>query len=175
MKQFELINERLHEADMKKAVSEKNWKAVVEAIEPFYKESDSGKYGNIFEIITKLNLNGYKGNSCVVSPKGKVDVTYKGQKIEVKSNCGELDDITADIIIYTMDNKEDIFSPDEAHVLTRDNFFKVLRDNNLIRTTKKKNGYIKHNIQSYKNSKKRSHNFMFGLFDYELGNVALWK
>ena len=172
---YKAINERLHEADMKKAVKDNDWKKVVDTILPMFNPKDSGRYGKIFEIVVKLYLNGYKGNSCIVSAKGKVDVTYKGEKIEVKSNCGELDDIKAKTMIYTMENTIDVYQPGRAVVITTEKFFGVLESENLIKVTKKTSGYTKHNIQTYRNSKRRYTKFENGLMMEMLDELADWK
>ena len=172
---YEAINERLHEADMKEAVKAGDWEKVVDTILPMFSPKDSGRYGKIFEIVVKHFLNAYKGNSCIVSAKGKVDVTYKGEKIEVKSNCGELDDIKAKTMIYTMENTIDIYQPGKAVVITTEKFFEILENENMIKVTKKTSGYIKHNIQTYRNSKRRYAKFENGLTMEMLDELANWK
>lgn len=172
---YKAINDRLHENDMRKAVKSKDWKTVVDTILPMFNPNDSGRYGKMFEIIIKLYLNGYKGNSCIVSAKGKVDVTYKGEKIEVKSNCGELDDIKAKTMIYTMENTIDVYQPDKAIVITTDKFFDILKNENLIKVTKKTSGYTKHNIQTYRNSKRRYARFENELMTEMVNELKNWK
>ncbi len=156
MNKYEALENFLHTDLCKALVKGEHWETLSKCMLYFFKESDCGKYGKIFEIIIKLYLNGYRGNSCIVSPKGKVDVTYKGKRIEVKSNCGELDDIRkSEYVVYTMDNEAEVNTPQYARVLPVDSFMYVLESINLIRTKTNK-GYVKTTIQSYKNSKKRS-------------------
>lgn len=153
---FIKLDNWLHEPIIKTLVKNENWFVVSELMKYFFKDNDCGKYGKIFEIIMKLYLNGYRGNSCIVSPKGKVDLKWKGHKIEVKSNCGELSDIVkSKYVIYTYDNQTDIAFPQDGRITTVDNFLSSLDELNLIRTKKSTNGYIKTTIQSYKNSNKK--------------------
>ena len=123
-----------------------------------FKDSDSGKYGKAFELNTKKYLNGRRGNIDHVSPKNHTDVRFHGIKLEIKSNCGEInDDIKKnDFIIYTMDNESDYYEPFNAKVLTPDEFLNVLESLNLIRTKKSTCGTMKTTIQSYKNSKRKT-------------------
>ena len=159
MTKYELIEKRLHENDVKKAVKEHDWKYVVNSIVDYFSEKDSGKNGKIWEIVNKLYLNGYKGNSCIVSPKGKVDVTYKGNKLEIKSNCGQIDinDLfSMDYVSYTMKSEIDIYHPENGKVATPEEWYNMLNDMGLIRQAKKdRNGVRNTAIQSYKNSKKK--------------------
>lgn len=153
---YQRLDNWLHEPIIKTLVKNQNWFLLSELMQYFFKSTDCGKYGKMFEIMIKLYLNGYKGNSCIVSAKGKVDVTWKGHKIEVKSNCGELDDVTkSDYVIYTYDNECDVAFPSDARITTADNFIDSLSELNLIRMKKTTSGYIKRTIQSYKNSKKK--------------------
>lgn len=153
---YQKLDNWLHEPIIKTLVKSQNWFLLSELMQYFFKSTDCGKYGKMFEIMIKLYLNGYKGNSCIVSARGKVDVTWQGHKIEVKSNCGELDDVTkSDYVIYTYDNQCDVAFPNEARITTTNNFIDSLSELNLIRMKKTTGGYIKRTIQSYKNSKKK--------------------
>lgn len=122
-----------------------------------FKDSDSGKFGKALEINVKHFLNGNKGNVNRVSAKGKIDVTSKGVKYEIKSNCGEINDniLTNDFIIYTYDNRTDWNKPEQCHVIPADDFVKELEQLGLIRTKKSTNGQLKKTIQSYANSKRK--------------------
>ena len=72
-----------------------------------FKMTDCGRYGKAGEMNVKIYLNGERGNSRKVSAKGKTDVQYHGYKIEIKSNCGELDGIEKnDFVIYTMTSRK---------------------------------------------------------------------
>lgn len=153
---YQRLDNWLHEPTIKTLVKNENWFVVSELMKYFFADKDCGKYGKIFEIMTKLYLNGYRGNSCIVSPKGKVDVIWKGHKIEVKSNCGELTDVTkSEYVIYTYDSQTDIAFPHDGRITTVDNFLNSLDELNMIRTKKTTNGYIKTTIQTYKNSNKK--------------------
>lgn len=173
---YELIDNRLHDDDVKKAVKAHNWEYVVNSIVDFFSEKDSGKNGKIWEIVTKLYLNGYKGNSCIVSPKGKVDVTYKGNKIEIKSNCGQLDMNTLfknNYICYTMDNEKDIYHPENGKIAEPSEWFNMLDDIGLVRNNKKSSSGVRATaIQSYKNSKKKTDALRVALSHYI--TVAEW-
>lgn len=122
-----------------------------------FKTTDAGRYGKALEINVKQFLNGNKGNSKIVSAKGKTDVTHKGVKYEIKSNCGEINDniMTNDFIIYSYDNKADWNNPGCCHVIPTDDFIKELEKLGLIRTKKSSNGQLKTAIQSYANSKRK--------------------
>ena len=170
MNKYELIEKRLHEDDVKVAVKSQNWEYVVNSIIGYFKDTDSGKNGKIWEIVTKLYLNGYKGNSCIVSPKGKVDVTYKGNKLEIKSNCGQLDMeslFNMDYVCYTMYSEIDIYNPERGKVATPDEWYNMMNNIGLIRQAKKdRNGVRNTAIQSYKNSKKKTIQLASNLDEY---------
>lgn len=122
-----------------------------------FKVTDSGRYGKAFEINVKHYLNGNRGNSDRVSAKGKTDVKYHGYKLEIKSNCGELDGIERnDYIIYSMDNERDFINPEKAVVIPADTFKEMLEELGLVREKKATSGMRKTTIQSYKNSKKKT-------------------
>lgn len=160
MTKYEMIEKRLHEQDVKNAVKNRDWKYVVNSITGYFSEKDSGKNGKIWEIVNKLYLNGYKGNSCIVSPKGKVDVTYKGNKLEIKSNCGQLEMdnlLKNDYICYTMDNESDIYNPENGKIAKPAEWYDMLDNIGLIRNNKKSSSGLRTTaIQSYKNSKKKT-------------------
>ena len=122
-----------------------------------FKTSDSGRFGKALEINVKHFLNGNKGNTDRVSAKGKIDVTSKGVKYEVKSNCGEINDniLNNDFIIYTHDNRTYWNKPEQCHVIPAADFVKELERLGLIRTKKSTNGQLKKTIQSYANSKRK--------------------
>lgn len=152
------IDEFLHEPDTKELVKAERFDLLSDMLLVFFKPTDCGRYGKIFEIVVKLYLNGYRGKSCIVSPKGKVDVKYKGQRIEVKSNCGELEDMSkSKYVIYSYDNVNDVKNPAECGVTNTEDFLSALEGLNLIRQNKKTTGgrIIKSAIQSYKNSKRK--------------------
>lgn len=156
---YDKIEEILRTEKVRQAVKVHDWETVVETILPNFSEKDSGRMGKIYEIVTKLYLNGYRGNSCIVSSKGKVDVIYKGKKMEVKSNCGELDDIlkrNCDGVIYTMSNKEMVFTPENGRVFTADDFIETIEVLDLVREKRSSSGYMRTTIQSYANSKKKA-------------------
>lgn len=170
MAKYELIEKRLHEDDVKKAVKEGNWEYVVNSIVGYFSEKDSGKNGKIWEIVNKLYLNGYKGNSCIVSPKGKVDVTYKGNKLEIKSNCGQLEMDSLfknDYVCYTMNNEIDIYNPGNGKIAKPAEWYDMLDDIGLIRNNKKSSSGLRTTaIQSYKNSKKKTTALEIALNEY---------
>ena len=122
-----------------------------------FKESDCGRFGKAFEINVKHYLNGNRGNSNVVSGKGKTDVHFHGVKYEIKSNCGEINDniLTNDYIIYTASNEIDWNAPQYAHVIPAKEFVELVEKLGLMRTKKSTNGQLKKSIQSYRNSKKK--------------------
>lgn len=123
-----------------------------------FKDSDSGKFGKAFEINVKHYLNGNKGNANKVSAKGKTDVTSKGIKYEVKSNCGEIngDIFKNDYIIYTYDSENTFATPEQARVIPAGEFVEIVKNCGLLRTKKSTNGQLKTTIQSYKNSKRKA-------------------
>jgi len=133
------------------------------------KKNDSGFFGKEFEKAVKHYLNGNKGNVNRVSAKGKHDVKYHGLTIEIKSNCGEINNNinSNDYIIYTMDNKTDYNAPERAHVLTVEQFINVLDTCGLIRMKRATNGATVRAIQSYKNSKRKSTLFASLLEQFE--------
>ena len=167
------INEYLHKEEIKALVQAKEWTILSTMLLDFFKVTDSGRFGKVWEIVTKLYLNGYKGNSCIVSAKGKVDVTYKGKRIEVKSNCGEIgaDFERNDLIIYTMDNKRDISNPANGKVMTPALFMDLMeREMGLIRYNKKNKAQgrvVSRAIQSYANSKRKSSALAIKLMGYK--------
>ena len=177
MTKYELIEKRLHETDIKVAVHANEWQYVVDEIKPFFSDKDSGKNGKIWEIVTKLYLNGYKGNSCIVSPKGKVDVTYKGNRLEIKSNCGQLEMDTLfknDYVCYTMNNDIDIYNPENGKIAKPAEWYDILDDIGLIRNNKKSSSGLRTTaIQSYKNSKKKTAALEIALND--LVTLKEWK
>lgn len=177
MNKYEMIEKRLHENDVRSAVKNQNWEYVVNSITGYFKDTDSGKNGKIWEIVTKLYLNGYKGNSCIVSPKGKVDVTYKGNKLEIKSNCGQLDMeslFNMDYVCYTMYSEIDIYNPERGKVATPAEWYNMMDNIGLIRQAKKdRNGVRNTAIQSYKNSKKKTVQLANNLDEYI--TIKDWK
>ena len=139
-----------------------------------FKESDMGKYGKAFEINVKLVLNGNRGNSSKVSAKGKTDVQYHGKKLEIKSNCGELEKIVKnDFVVYTMDNVRDFQNPERAAVIPANEFFQMMEKLGLVREKKTTGGYIKTTIQSYKNSKRKTAALAEALAKYP--TLEQWK
>ena len=153
---YEALDEFLHTDVAKELVYSGEWSELVDYMLFFFKDNDSGRFGKVFEITTKLYLNGYRGNSCIVSPKGKVDLIYKGNKYEVKSNCGELDDIRlSKYVIYTEDSESTCRVPSCGHIFAVDEFLATLNNLGLIRRKKTTAGYIKTTIQTYKNSRKK--------------------
>lgn len=124
----------------------------------YFNIKDSGRFGKAFEINVKQYLNGGRGNSSKVTLKGKADVHFHGLRLEIKSNCGEINDdfMKNDYIVYTMDNKTAYDEPELAIVVTPKEFINILNNLGLIRTKKATNGYTKTAIQSYSNSKKKT-------------------
>lgn len=123
-----------------------------------FNANDSGIFGKAFEIGVKSFLNLNKGNSKHVSAKGKHDVTFHGMTLEIKSNCGEINDNidTNNYIVYTMDNRHDCYQPYNARVLTIEQFKALFYGLGLVRTKTSTSGAVRTTIQSYKNSKKKS-------------------
>lgn len=157
---YEMIENYLHTADAKAFVKEGNWAELSKTLLTFFSDKDSGRFGKVYEIVTKLYLNGYKGNSCIVSAKGKVDVTFRGQKVEIKSNCGQIapDFMRNNLVIYSMDNEKDVANPANGKVMTPDAFMYLMdTELGLIRYHKKSTANtFGVAIQSYKNSNKKS-------------------
>lgn len=133
-----------------------------------FKPADSGKYGKAFEINVKHYLNGNRGNADMVSAKGKIDVTCKGVKYEIKSNCGELNETIHknDYIIYTYDSERDWNNPWNARVIPTDDFLAIVDACGLRRKKVSTNGQLKESIQSYKNSKRKSALWMTAIDKY---------
>ena len=122
-----------------------------------FKATDCGRYGKAFEINVKHFLNGNRGNSDVVSAKGKTDVKYRGMTFEIKSNCGEIAKIEKNhFVIYTMDNKNDFDRPENARVIPSVEFVQIINHIGLFRTKKTTNGYMTYAIQTYNNSKRKT-------------------
>lgn len=140
-----------------------------------YKPTNSGKYGNVFEIAVKQYFNGTRGNAFSVSAKGKTDFIYHGFKFESKSNCGELIDIEKnDYVVYTMDNKTNYKHPEEGRVIPAYLFVPMIAQCGLLRKSKKStNGYRHNAIQSYSNSKRKSEYLEKLLYGFP--TVAEWK
>lgn len=131
----------------------------VNAVINYFKPNDSGKYGKAFEVITKVYFNGNKGNSRKVAAKGHCDMIYHGKKYEIKSNCGELNDdlMSKDYVVYSMDNMADCYNCISAVVMTPTDFLNMLDNVGLIRTKPSRSSVkIKHTIQSYNNSKRKT-------------------
>ena len=144
----------------------------VNAILATFKETNSGRYGDTFEIVVKKYLNGNRGNSNTVSSKGKTDVTFCGHQCEIKSNCGEItkEMETKEYIIYTMDNKTDIYRCEQAFVVPVADFLAILETVGLIRYNKKnrnQNRVTAKSIQTYNNSKRKTALFYGMLSQYE--------
>lgn len=141
----------------------------------YFKNTDSGRYGKAFEIMVKSYLNGNKGNSKKVSLRGKTDVTFHRNKIEIKSNCGEIsEDIDRNAyIIYSMDNKTDYATPENARVLTAGDFLTMLANLGLIRDKKTSSGTRVKAIQTYANSKKKTLALTEALNEYP--TLEEWK
>ena len=134
----------------------------------FFKANDSGRFGKAFEINAKHYLNGNRGNSNKVSPKGKTDVKFKGITFEIKSNCGEINpNIEKNgYVIYTMDNETDYANPGNARVIPANEFVKLIERIGLMRTKKSSSGEWKTTIQSYKNSNKKTYALAKELMNY---------
>lgn len=132
-------------------------RAKAEEIIKQYKETDCGRYGKAFELSVKMYMNGRRGNITEVARKGKVDMYYKGQKFEIKSNCGEInDDIFRNkFVVYSPDNEIDYLRPWNARILTPEQFVAEVKNCGLYRRRKSTGGYVKNAIQSYKNSRKK--------------------
>ena len=151
------MEKRLHDKDVKQAVKRRDWVYVVNAIEGYLDGKDSGKWGKIFEIVTKLYLIGYRGNSCIISPQGNVDVIFMGRKIEIKTNCGYIEDMRRSaLVIYTMDNRNMVYSPEKATIFMAGDFWDMLEELGLKRMRADRNGVERLAIQSYNNSKKKT-------------------
>ena len=133
-----------------------------------FKTTDSGRYGKAFEINVKHFLNGNRGNANKVSAKGKTDVTSKGIKYEIKSNCGEINEdiLKNDYIIYSPDNMTDFEHPEQAFVIPAQTFVDMFFALGLIRTKKSTNGQLKTSIQSYRNSKRKTAMLFNALMQY---------
>ena len=140
-----------------------------------FKATDSGRYGKAFEINVKHYLNGNRGNSNIVSGKGKTDVHFHGVKCEIKSNCGEINKGMEKngFVIYTMNNEIDYCQPEQAFVIPAAEFVALVENLGLMRTKKSTNGELKTTIQTYRNSKKKSLAFALALAKYP--TLAEWK
>ena len=143
---------------------------ILESMNP----KDSGRFGKIGEIMVKYYINGYRGNSLVVSGKGKTDVKYHGLTLEIKSNCGELEKISKnDFVVYTMDNRTDYNRPQDWKVIPAAEFFQMMEKLGLVREKKTTAGYIKTTIQSYNNSKRKTARLAEALEEYP--SLREWK
>lgn len=140
-----------------------------------FKSTDCGKYGKCFEMNVKRFLNGKRGNVEHVSAKNHADVHYHGERLEIKSNCGEINDDIAknDYIVYTMASELDYMTPENARVLTVEQFTTMLEMLGLVRTKTSTSGAVKTTIQSYKNSKKKSGALARALEQFE--TLEQWK
>lgn len=140
-----------------------------------FKTTDSGRFGKAFEINVKNFLNGKKGNSDIVSGKGKTDVHFHGVKYEIKSNCGEINKGMEKngYIIYTMDSETDYCQPGQAFVIPAGEFVEMIKKLGLMRTKKSTNGELKTTIQTYRNSKKKTLALALALAQYPTLNE--WK
>lgn len=157
MATYEVINNRLHDDDIKKAVKANNFSYVADELLQLFSEKDSGKYGKVFEIVSGLYLKGYRGN-VMVSAKGHVDLTYKGKKHEAKINCGSFlaDIVKNDLMIYSYDGNTDCKNPASAHVIPMNEFLEGLEACGLLRHSKKSTSYgLTMAIQTYTNSKRK--------------------
>ena len=141
-----------------------------------FKETDNGRFGKALEINVKMYLNGNRGNSDRVSAKGKNDVKHKGKIFEIKSNCGELNNIEKnDYIIYSMDNEKDFANPDSIYVFTPEDFLYIMETCGLVRRKKTTGGYTVKAIQSYRNSKKKSAMLAEMLETYAINYLSAFK
>ena len=154
---YEAINARLKDDDIRKAVKEENYVYITKELLKMFSETDSGRYGKIFEVVCGFFVKGYRGN-IMVSAKGHIDIIYKGKKHECKINCGSfLADITKnDYMIYSYDGNKDCENPANAHVIPMTEFLQGLEECELFRrdkpsTTKQ----LTMAIQTYKNSKRK--------------------
>lgn len=140
-----------------------------------FKVTDSGRFGKAFEINVKNFLNGKKGNSDIVSGKGKTDVHFHGVKYEIKSNCGEINKGMEKngYVIYTMDSESDFTNPGNAKVIPAGEFVEMIKKLGLMRTKKSTNGELKTTIQTYRNSKKKTLALALALAQYP--TLAEWK
>jgi len=157
MTKYEIINARLHDDDIKKAVKAGNYQYIADELKKLYNPKDCGVNGDISEINCGFYLKGYRGN-IMVSNKGHVDLTYKGKKHECKTNCGSfLADIAKnDFMIYSYDAQNDCGHPERFHVIPMREFLEGLEACELFRHDKKSSscGFTMA-IQSYKNSKRK--------------------
>jgi len=118
---------------------------------------DSGAKGKLFEMLVKFYLNGrIATKNGVTANNGKgYDLTHKGHKIEVKSGCGQLDNITkSEYVIYSPTSELE-----NARIFKVNDFMNILASINLIRTKKATNGKMVTSIQSFKNSKSKTAKF----------------
>ena len=134
-----------------------------------FKATDSGKYGKCFELNVKRFLNGNRGNVEHVSSKNHADVHFHGLRLEIKSNCGEINDdiMRNDYIIYTPMSEHDYVNPEQAKVITPDLFIATLMSLGLLRKKTSTNGAERTTIQSYKNSKRKTAAWLAALSQFE--------
>lgn len=171
---YDFINEMLHCEAMQECVKTNDFKTITRYLLPFFSEKDSGKYGKILEINLKLYLNGYRGNSCIVSSVGKVDVKHNNKRIQIKSNCGEINEfftddreyIKHDIVAYSMDNQNHVNEPWNVTIIPSEDFIPMLENLDLIRRKKSTSGYMRITIQTYKNSKRKTVGLFNALNEY---------
>lgn len=154
---YDAINARLKDDDIRKAVKESNYVYITNELLKLFNENDDGKHGKIFEVVCGFFVKGYRGN-IMVSAKGHIDITFKGKKHECKINCGSfLADITKnDYMIYSYDGKADCKNPANAHVIPMSEFLEGLEACGLFRHSKKSTACnLTMAIQTYKNSKRK--------------------
>lgn len=162
---YEFIEATLKHEHFRSIVKREDWKELTHLLLHFFNPKDSGKFGKIYEINTKLYLNGYRG-SVIVSPSGKIDLKHKGIKYECKSNCGDLKNIlfstiTCTHVIYSEFNERDCENPANGRIYELNDFIESFKALGLIRKRRNKDEKP-FAIQSYRNSK-RKHNALIAM------------
>lgn len=119
-----------------------------------YKVTDCGRWG-------KAGERTCTGKQYVKSA-GKVDWYHLGQKFEIKTGAGELDEIikkkTCKKVLFipvVLEDDHGYIRPEyqEGFILTREDFLKVLDEVGLIREKTSTAGYRKTTIQTFWNHK----------------------
>ena len=125
---------------------------------------DSGSHGKSAELITKTAVNGHRGMWYKVARNDKgVDFKHKGVKYQVKCGCGswayDSKKLPFEYVIYAPFG---LVESDLCVVIPALEFDTFVREV----ITLKKNSHNGYNIQSWKNSKKKTKALFDFLSDY---------
>ena len=125
---------------------------------------DSGSHGKSAELITKTAVNGHRGMWYKVARNDKgVDFKHKGIKYQVKCGCGswayDSEKLPFEYVVYAPFG---LVESDMCMVIPAREFDSFVREV----ITLKKNSHNGYNIQSWKNSKKKTKALFDFLSDY---------